>query len=165
VLAVLAMACFPGLAQAEESVGPVYETEVPTVTGKTNPPKKHSSSAKSSASGGATAPDGSGASNPGSSSEGSSVAANPGSGGDGGTGQGSPGNGTNAGDKGAGTQQSQVTPSGQPDNAESASDGDSSSPLVPILIAVAALAAISIGAFVIRQRRRGAGPQVSPKAS
>jgi hypothetical protein len=38
---------------------------------------------------------------------------------------------------------------------------------VPILIAVAALAAISIGAVVIRQRRqsRGGGSAVSPKAS
>lgn len=168
VLAVLAMACFPGLAQADESIGPVYETEVPTVTGKTNPPKKHNSSAKSSATGGATAPNGSGnsnASNPGSSSEGSSVGANPGSGSDDGTGQGSPANGTNAGDKAAGKQQSPATQSGKPVNAESSSDDGSSSPLLPILIAIAALAAISIGVIVIRQRRRGPGGQVSPKAS
>jgi hypothetical protein len=40
--------------------------------------------------------------------------------------------------------------------------------LVPILIALAVLAAISIGAVVIRQRRQngdGPGAAVSPKAS
>lgn len=42
----------------------------------------------------------------------------------------------------------------------------SSSPLVPILIAIAVLAAISIGAFFYRQRRQGGGDSpVSPKAS
>lgn len=44
----------------------------------------------------------------------------------------------------------------------------SSSPLVPILIAIAVLAAISIGAFFYRQRRQGPGsPEspASPKAS
>ncbi|HEX5712313.1 MAG TPA: hypothetical protein VFX85_03250 [Solirubrobacterales bacterium] len=48
-----------------------------------------------------------------------------------------------------------------------ASSDDGSSPLVPILIAVAALAAISIAAVVIRQRRQRGGPgaQVSPKAT
>ena len=50
---------------------------------------------------------------------------------------------------------------------QTTSDDSSSSPLVPILIAIAALAAISIGAVVIRQRRqrRSPGGQVSPKAS
>jgi hypothetical protein len=38
---------------------------------------------------------------------------------------------------------------------------------VPILIAIAVLAAISIGVVVFRQRRQGRGPdaQVSPEAS
>jgi len=49
-------------------------------------------------------------------------------------------------------------------NAASTED-ESSSPLVPILIAIAVLAAISIGAFYYRQRRQGAGSSVSPKAS
>ncbi len=48
--------------------------------------------------------------------------------------------------------------------AETSSD-DSSSPLVPILIAVAILAAVSIGAILYRQRRQRTGTQVSPKAS
>lgn len=49
--------------------------------------------------------------------------------------------------------------------AETNSSGGSS-PLVPILIAVALLAAISIGYYVYRQRRPGSGsPVSSPKAS
>lgn len=47
----------------------------------------------------------------------------------------------------------------------SSDDGGSSSPLVPILIAIAVLAAISIGVVVMRQRRRDPGTPVSPKAS
>ncbi len=48
--------------------------------------------------------------------------------------------------------------------AETDSDGGSS-PLVPILIAVAVLAAISVGYFLYRQRRQSAGsPVSSPKA-
>lgn len=44
-------------------------------------------------------------------------------------------------------------------------DDGGSSPLVPILIAVALLAAISIGYFLYRQRRQGPGsPVSSPKA-
>jgi hypothetical protein len=37
--------------------------------------------------------------------------------------------------------------------------------LVPILIAVAVLAAASIGAFYYRQRRQDSGSPISPKAS
>jgi hypothetical protein len=51
------------------------------------------------------------------------------------------------------------------ENASNTSEGGSSSPLVPILIAIVVLAAISIGAFYYRQRRQGAGSSVSPKAS
>ncbi len=49
----------------------------------------------------------------------------------------------------------------------SGDSGGGSSPLVWIIIAIAVLAAISIGAFVIRQRRQGGegGTSVSPKAS
>lgn len=44
-------------------------------------------------------------------------------------------------------------------------DSDGGSPLIPILIAVAVLAAISIGYFLYRQRRQGSGsPVSSPKA-
>jgi hypothetical protein len=51
------------------------------------------------------------------------------------------------------------------ENTASAEEDGSSSPLVPILIAIAILAAISIGAYYYRQRRQGAGSSVSPKAS
>jgi hypothetical protein len=60
----------------------------------------------------------------------------------------------------------------QPDqvSATPASSTDSSggsSPLVPILIAIAALAAISIGAVMIRAKRQRdeSGSSVSPEAS
>jgi hypothetical protein len=44
---------------------------------------------------------------------------------------------------------------GEPKSSVSESGG--SSPLVPILIAVAVLAAISVGAVLVRQRRGSAG--------
>jgi len=60
-----------------------------------------------------------------------------------------------------------VNHSGQASPA-SQQEGGGSSPLVPILIAIAALAAISIGAVMLRARRqrdgRGGAP-VSPEAS
>lgn len=90
------------------------------------------------------------------------MAGNPGSGSDGGTGQGSPGKGSNADGSQAGNPQS--LQQGSPARAESSSD-DSSSPLIPILIAVALLAAISVGAVLYRQRRQRPGTSVSPKAS
>lgn len=167
VLALLAMACFPLAAQAEESVVPVYETEVPSSTGpKKTPQVKNDSGAESSQTGGATAPSGadeSSGSGSGSSSEEESGAAGSGSG-NGGPGQGSPGNGSKGDASQAGNQQSQGSQQGQQARAETSS-GDSSSPLVPILIAVAVLAAISIGAILYRQRRQRTGTSVSPKAS
>ncbi|MGH2974265.1 MAG: hypothetical protein ACRDLL_05265 [Solirubrobacterales bacterium] len=81
-----------------------------------------------------------------------------------GTGQGSPGGGPN-GSAGAHVQtngQSNVT--GQP----ASSSGGGSSPLIPILIAILALAAISVGAVMYRQRRGPGGSATgpaSPKAS
>lgn len=79
--------------------------------------------------------------------------------GGGNTGQGSPGTGT------VGNGAEVPGPNTQLSSAPASDDG-SSSPLVPILIAIAALAAISIGAVVIRQRRQRstAGGQVSPRA-
>lgn len=54
---------------------------------------------------------------------------------------------------------------GQPAAQTSADDG--SSPLVPILIAIAVLAAISAAAVIIRNRRQGdePGAPASPSAS
>lgn len=146
-----------------------YETEVPSVPTENKPPKKNNGvsepDAEKSDNGGYNAPDSSETDEEGESSGG--VGSGQGSGGsgdaktgdDGGTGQGSPGNGSNVSDNVAVGEPTPVANSAQPSD-----DGGSSSPLVPILIAIAALAAISIGAVVIRQRR-GSGGQVSPKAS
>ena len=83
---------------------------------------------------------------------------NPGTGDGGGTGQSSPGKGATADQGSAGLTQ------GQPVSNASSDDGGSS-PLIPILIAIAALAAISIGAVVFRQKRQSPGSPISPKAS
>jgi cobalamin biosynthesis Mg chelatase CobN len=170
VLALLAFACFPVLAQAGESFGPQYETEVPTVKGHTTPPNTSGGSpAHSSKVPGGSPATGSNPSNGNvshSSGGSSSGGDNPSTGAGGGTGQANPGNGSTT-TNGQNTGQQTGAPSGgQPVSPQPASD-DSSSPLVPILIAIAVLAAISIGAVVIRQRRqrRSPGAQVSPKAS
>lgn len=168
VLGLLACACFPIAAQA----GTVYEPEPTTIPNEpkpnhpkaTNNPPDESSEAQSSESPGTG--ESSGGTGGGSSGGGSS--ADTGNGG--GTGQGNQGNGSQAGN---GSQDGQNSPvkveENKPVSTAPASSDDSSSPLVPILIAIAALAAISIGAVVIRQRRQGhGGPDgagVSPKAS
>jgi hypothetical protein len=86
-------------------------------------------------------------------------------------GQGSPGPNGEGGQNGSGSGHAGVQKAkpistlGEPAGHTEAS---SSSPLVPILIAIAVLAAISIGAFYYRQRRQGPGSPdspASPKAS
>jgi hypothetical protein len=171
VLALLAFACFPVFAQAD-SVEKQYETEVPGVPKET---KKQNSveepKAGDSKDGGYTAPDtaeetggeseslGATGGNQGSDGGNKGGAA---AGKDAGTSQGSPGNGSSGANQTALGEAAPLATSPQP-----VDDGGSSSPLVPILIAIAALAAISIGAVVIRQRRQddGSGGQISPKAS
>ena len=103
------------------------------------------------------------------------------------SGGGSGGNGDSRGPGGDNTGQGSQAPGGGdgkestgPGHADKADGGkaqlgsaepltagsdDSSSPLVPILIAVAVLAAISIGGFYYRQRRQASGSPISPKAS
>jgi len=167
VLAVLAIACFPGLAQAEENNGIQYETDVPTVPsdkGSNIPPKNNS--------GGTDAPSESESE---ATSSGTPSGGNSGGGDDSGQGGGTPsgqGNQAGGGDGQKGQNGSQNSAgninAAQPLATAPAADTDSggSSPLVPILIAVAALAAISIGYFYYRQRRQGPGSSVSsPKAS
>jgi len=83
---------------------------------------------------------------------------------DGGSGQGKAGGSANPGAKNVAHTPTQ-TASGQP-----ASHGDDgSSPLVPILIAIAVLAAISVAVVMIRQRRQrnSGGPTAaaSPEAN
>jgi cobalamin biosynthesis Mg chelatase CobN len=166
VLALLALACFPVLAQADSS-GIQYSDAPPTATGG-NPPVHHEHPAKSSnANGGASGQNsGSGKSTTTSGASGAdSSKGNPSSttGGaattnsDGSTGQGSPEKDS------AGTPATPVQQTSQPPTQ----DSGGSSPLVPILIAVAVLAAISVGVVMVRQRRqrRGSGSPVAPKAS
>jgi cobalamin biosynthesis Mg chelatase CobN len=168
VLALLAFACFPVVAQAETVYEP-EDTNLPNSGG--NPPSTpHKNTDPDGSSPGAdvsNAPDGNGGSEqPGDESSRSQDAAsgggNPGSPGGGGDAQGKgEGGGTGAENKAGGKLQSlEALNASTPANA----DDDSSSPLVPILIAVAVLAAISVGAVLARQRR-GSGSPVSPKAS
>lgn len=165
VLAVLAMACFPGLAVAEENSGIQYESDVPTVPqdeGSKIPSKKNPGDSKTSDENaeatGSNTPGGGGSGGNDSSSAGGT-----------GTGQGTQGSGGGDGQRADGSQSA-----GSVDGAQSlkttsspvdSSSDDGSSPLVPILIAVAVLAAISIGAYYYRQRRQGPGSTVSPNAN
>jgi cobalamin biosynthesis Mg chelatase CobN len=167
VLAVLAIACFPGLAQAEENSGIQYETDVPTV-----PSHESSNIPSKNKSGGTNAPSESESE---ASSSGTPSGGNSGGGDDSGQGGGTPsgqGNQAEGGDAQKAKNGSQDSAgninTAQPLEVAPAAGTDSdggSSPLVPILIAVAVLAAISVGYFLYRQRRQGPGsPVSSPKA-
>jgi len=165
VFALLAFACFPVFAQAEDSSGIQYEDAVPTVTGK------HPSELSATSSGAKTPNQSSTASGSGSSSGGSSSGKSAGgaatTGNGTGNGQGSPG-------KGGGIGQGQATQPISPAGETAPTSNDSgSSPLVPILIAILVLAAISLGVVMVRRRRQQqSGPRardgsasVAPKAS
>jgi cobalamin biosynthesis Mg chelatase CobN len=167
VLAVLAIACFPGLAQAEENSGIQYESEVPTLpnhqssnipsknkSGGTDAPSQSESESEASSSG--TPAGGPGSGNSGQGGGTPSGQSSQGGGGDGRT--------ADNGSKNAAGNINAAQPLDVAPASETSSDGGSS-PLVPILIAVAILAAISVGYFVYRQRRQGPGsPVSSPKA-
>jgi cobalamin biosynthesis Mg chelatase CobN len=168
VLALLSLACLPILAQADSSEVQ-YNPAVPTAThGSGGSPSGGSAAHKSNASGDNSTSGGSansGSSNGGSSKEGESKAttggsANSGNGGNGGSGQPSPAKSPSH------EGQTAAKPPGK-QVASKEDEGDSSSPLVPILIAVAILAAISVGVVAMRQRRKrgGSGTRVSPEAS
>jgi len=155
VLALLASACFPVLAQAET----VYKTEstnLPTSEGG-NPPSDKNNPGSAESSPDATQSTRAGANGDGNGKAGAknlksqngAKGSNPSSHGGGGEGQGRSGNASTNGGKPAGSVQI-----GEPKSAVSDSGG--SSPLVPILIAVAVLAAISVGAVLVRQRRGSA---------
>jgi len=169
VLAVLAFACSPALAHAEEATGPVYETEVPTVPQEQSPGGggvHHNGPGNGGNGGNANV-----SNSPG--EQGSGGGSNPGAGrGDSHTGQGNQGSEGNTGNSGNGAGNAKNGKAGlgesqqvKPGVNASSTEDESSSPLVPILIAIVVLAAISIGAFYYRQRRQGAGSSVSPKAS
>jgi cobalamin biosynthesis Mg chelatase CobN len=178
VLALLALACFPVLAHAEctSSSCVQYNDSLPNAEGE-NPPAHHNKpqpTAKASDKGKAQTQNGStgknGSQQAPSEGEGSSEKeSSPGgvggaaTGNGGGTGQGSPG--------GSGTEGLTPAPqhSGQsPGTTASQESAGGSSPLIPILIAILVLAAISVGAVMYRQRRQRRGPtrsSPSPKAS
>lgn len=168
-LAVLAFACSPALAHAEEATGPVYETEVPTVPQEQSPGGGggHHNGSPGGGNGGHAKVSNS----PG--EQGSAGANNPGAGSGGShKGQSNQASEGNTGNPGGGNGNAKNGATGLSDNQQvkpgvnaSSTEDESSSPLVPILIAIAVLAAISIGAFYYRQRRQGAGSSVSPKAS
>jgi cobalamin biosynthesis Mg chelatase CobN len=159
------MALFPGLAQAEENTGIQYESDVPTVPSheSSNIPSKNKSNAPSEKGSEASSSNSPGGGGSGGSND-------PGQGGGAHSGQSSQGGGGDGQQSGDGSQNAggkvnaaQALPTTT--DASQSSDGGSS-PLVPILIAVALLAAISIGYYVSRQRRQGSDSAVSsPKAS
>ena len=165
VLALLALACFPVFAQAD-SVGPQYNTALPDDGGA----KQNENIAKTSESpksGGAEAPPSTG------SGEGYSEEVPPSSesvspantGSDGGKSQGNADKGNNPRPE-AKVQEAAPIAKAKP-KAVASNDGDGgSSPLVPILIGALVLAAISIAAVAIRQRRQrdSANPSLSTKA-
>jgi cobalamin biosynthesis Mg chelatase CobN len=164
VLALLALACFPVLAHADSSEVQ-YQDAPPTVTGSKVPNDRQPPGGASEAHhGGPPAPakasnaNGSRSSGKGSATNGSSSGSGAGTAGTGQ--QGSPGKASGQGSSSPG----KAAGKGEPPSPSS--DAGDSSPLVPILIAILVLAAISIGAVVFRQRRRRATPgaSVSPKA-
>jgi cobalamin biosynthesis Mg chelatase CobN len=173
VLALVAFACVPALAQAEctDSSCAEYEIDIPTAGGKdkTGKPKGDEPTAEASKKGG-----GGTGSEPSSSeesseepeeSQGGGVPGKDNGGGGSGDKNSSPGGGNATGGKeGLDGSQAVEGPTQQGQAAAAADDGGGSSPLVPILIAVAVLAAISIGAVIYRQRRQGSGSPVSPNA-
>jgi len=164
---VLAIACFPGLAQAEENNGIQYESDVPTVpsggssnippknkSGGTNAPSESESEAsKSDTPTGGTTGGGDDSGQGGGTPSGQSNQAG------GGDGQKAQNGSQNSGGNINAAQPLEVEPA-----AAETDSGGGSSPLVPILIAVALLAAISIGYFVYRQRRGPGSTVSSPKA-
>jgi hypothetical protein len=164
MLALLAFACcFPILALADS--GEVQYQ--PGVIGPGGGASENESIAKNSSespnSGGAEAPPSTGSSEsyaeeapPSSEGQGTASGGN-----EGGTGQGSPDKGNNPPNK---TKVQPATPIVK--SAPDSSDDGGSSPLVPILIGIAVLAAASIAALLIRQRRQrdGSSPSLSTKA-
>jgi hypothetical protein len=163
VLALLALACFVPMAQADSS-GIEYRDAPQTATGGEIPAPEDPATA--SKNGGAKAPGGSTASNE--SDNGSSeeeTAAGGGGANGGGTGQADSGKSQGSPGKGSGT--SKVSSAQSVAKAPASEDSGGSSPLVPILIAIAVLMAAAIAAVVIRQRRQrsGSDAHVSPEAS
>jgi cobalamin biosynthesis Mg chelatase CobN len=165
VLALLALVVFPVFARAGEI--PEYEVEVPTVGNEVVPthPKKHKAhqdaEPNSKAHASAT-PSGNSEGEEGGGSKSGTGGTGNGNGGSGSEGGKSPSNGGEAGQPNSGGQGNISEAKGLPSEAKgsnvSESSGGGSSPVVPILIAVVVLAAISIGVVLYRQKQSGKGP-------
>lgn len=168
VLALLAFACFPAISVAE---GTIYDPEPTTIPNTPKPkPDKPTNNGKGGSSdeeaeksndtpvsGGVDDEEG-----------GSTGGSSPDTGEGGGTGQSNQGDGSKGNADISSAQPVQEAPQTEAtpvSNQTSSDDGGSSSPLVPILIALAALAAVSIGVVVLRNRRSGSDGPVAPKAS
>jgi cobalamin biosynthesis Mg chelatase CobN len=168
VSAILAFALFPGLAVAQDSSGVQYSDAPPTPTGKSSQDDPANASNVDRA-------DRSGQSSTGSGSTGDAKSRDGNREGDGGAagkggddpgkgGQGDGAGGTAGGDgDDRGGDERAVT---QADPSSAAADDGGSSPLVPILIALAVLGAISFG--IVAMRKRGedddSGVPASPEA-
>lgn len=157
----LAFAFFPAGALAEDSSELEYGEAVPSVPGKTHD-KNPAKSSGSGAGSGKSSTDSGSSSETGTSGDDSSDdkgAAAPNR--DGGSGKGSQDKGAAADDR---SRVAANPPAGETETAPISHD-DSSSPLVPILIALAVLAAISIGVVVMRRRSQGQDPHTGSSAS
>lgn len=156
LLALLALSCFPVLAQAEGSSGVQYNPGLPNAEGHHSP--EHEPIAKSSTQGGggtSTTPPQGGSPSPAPTHVSSGGVPSEEGNGAGATNrpdrsQGSPGQGQSNGARSNAQSPAPVATS-------ATSEGGSSSPLVPILIAIGALAAVSLGAVLVRQRRQRSG--------
>jgi cobalamin biosynthesis Mg chelatase CobN len=166
VLALLAFALFPVAASAD-SAGAEYENAVPTPYGShhSTPTVVGGGDDKAHASNesGGTPSGGSGGSGS-DSSGGSSAGKDPSTGSGNGAGEDKSGNGSTnpqhvkASKDAGGINSLEAVPS-----PTGESDDGGSSPVVPILIILAVLAAVSVG-VVVWQRRRGDTPPITPKA-
>jgi cobalamin biosynthesis Mg chelatase CobN len=186
MLALLALALFPVLAHAETSAGATYTPEVPSVETKETTPKTHTEkspathhkSSNNAQAEGSVAGNGGSESSVGPEEEAESEESQKSSGVAGNGGNSNPprgGSGEGGGSpKAGGTANSADGISGAKAVANknpgaNVSEGSGgSSPVVPILIAVVVLAAISIGVVLYRQRKSGQGPDPrvsSPNAS
>jgi hypothetical protein len=166
VLALLALACFVPMAQADNA-GIEYRDAPPSATGEIPTTHSDPQAKASKKSGGAQTPEDSAESNGSDSepSEGDSQAGGVTGSNDGGTGHGSTGKAQ--GNPGKGSASSPGTDAKSVANPPASSDSGGSSPLVPILIAIGLVMAAAIAAVVIRQRRQrdGSDGHVSPEAS
>ena len=148
-LALLAFCCAPVLAQAS-SAGYVYSDAPPTSTGA--PPSESNLQGGSPTKGGGGSGGANGAKH-GGTGGGANGSNAKGGGGTNGAGAGQTGQGA-GGETGVGASQSLT-------GAEPGSDSGSSSPLVPILIAIVLLAGGSV-AYLVIKRRRDAGAAGAP---